>query len=431
MYGSTARLSTARTASSMRGSEIVHGGVDERLAQRLADLLGEARAAPRPALPRPLDPGAVPVERGHELGDPLASRRDALHDGRRPAPVLGARRRRRRGLHVTVRRRVGRVAAHLRERADRLVAERDHQLEVAHRRVGALAVGLVHGEDVGALEDARLDGLHLVAHPGRHHDQRRVRRARDLELVLARPPPSRRARRRTRTRRGRARRRARSRESPPMCPRVASDRMNTPVVGRVALHADAVAEDGAARVRARRIDGDDADALAPRARYAAMSRSTSVDLPGARVAGDAEDPRLARVRPERLQQLDVPRRPVVHHPQRPRDCPRARSASTPIRRIASLMAGRPASSAPAAAVNRARRRRGPSGTRPSRARPSRLLRRERVAQRGPRGGPLRELLRRLQAEGLGARVARPRAWHASDAWTSGVGSPWSRPHAAW
>ncbi len=58
------------------------------------------------------------------------------------------------------------------------------RLEVAHRRIRPFAIGLVHGQDVCAFEDPRLDGLHLVAHAGRHHDERRRGRTRNLELVL-------------------------------------------------------------------------------------------------------------------------------------------------------------------------------------------------------------------------------------------------------
>src|SRR5215831_8098271 len=65
-----------------------------------------------------------------------------------------------------------------------LTPERDHELQIAHRRVGSLAVGLVDGENVGALENAGLDRLYVVAHAWRHHDERRVRRTRHLELVL-------------------------------------------------------------------------------------------------------------------------------------------------------------------------------------------------------------------------------------------------------
>ena len=50
-------------------------------------------------------------------------------------------------------------------------------------------------------------------------------------------------------------------------------------IGVVALHADAVAQDGAAGERAGGIDGDDADGLALRAEGGAPGRSTSVLLP--------------------------------------------------------------------------------------------------------------------------------------------------------
>ena len=46
-------------------------------------------------------------------------------------------------------------------------------------------VGLGDDVDIRDLEDARLDRLDVVAQAGRGHDDRRVRRARDVDLVLA------------------------------------------------------------------------------------------------------------------------------------------------------------------------------------------------------------------------------------------------------
>ena len=124
--------------------------------------------------------------------------------------------------------------------------ERDHQLEIAHRRVGAFAIGLVDREHVGALENPGLDRLHVVAHAGRHHDQRGVRGARDLELVLPdadrldendvgapRVEHAHDVARRAREPAERAARRERSDEHPGIVD--------------VALHADAIAENRAAR----------------------------------------------------------------------------------------------------------------------------------------------------------------------------------------
>ena len=165
----------------MLGPRSCDGRVDERLAKRLAQLLGEALLAALAAGVGPVDPPAVRVERRHHVDHAVAAARDALHDGRGPgaallAAALG---------DVPVGRAVRGVAVGLRHGADALVAQRDHELEVAHRGVGAVAVGLVDGEDVGALQDAGLDGLHLVAHPRGDHDERRVGGAGDLELVLA------------------------------------------------------------------------------------------------------------------------------------------------------------------------------------------------------------------------------------------------------
>ena len=76
--------------------------------------------------------------------------------------------------------------------------------------------------------------------------------------------------------------------------------MNTSGIERVALHANAIAEDRAARERRGRIDADHADALALRA----VVRDQRIDdggLARARVAGDADDVALAGVREQRLQ----------------------------------------------------------------------------------------------------------------------------------
>ena len=190
-----------------------------------------------------------------------------------------------------------RVPRDLPAATERLVAERDHQLEVAHRRVGAVSVGLVDREDVSALEDARLDRLHLVAHAGRHDDERRVCRARDLELVLPDPdrldedhvdPHASSTRTTSRARPGEA----------THVPRVASDRMNTPASG-CASHPDAVPQDGASRVGARGIDRDHADAL-PSLPVGLDQPVAERRLARARVAGDPDDVGLARVREEVL-----------------------------------------------------------------------------------------------------------------------------------
>ena len=67
--------------------------------------------------------------------------------------------------------------------------------------------------------------------------------------------------------------------SPPRCPRVAIERMKTPVVERVVLHAHPVAEDRAAGERRRRVHRDHAERLVLLARNRRSDATTSVDLP--------------------------------------------------------------------------------------------------------------------------------------------------------
>ena len=59
--------------------------------------------------------------------------------------------------------------------------------EIAHRAVGAVAVGLVDDEDVGDLEDAGLGRLDPVAHARGEEDEGGVGGVRHLDLGLPDP----------------------------------------------------------------------------------------------------------------------------------------------------------------------------------------------------------------------------------------------------
>ncbi len=187
--------------------------------------------------------------------------------------------------------------------AAHFVPERHHLFEVAHRGVRAVAVRLVHGEHVGDFEDARLDRLDVVAHPGRNHHQRRVCKARHFEFVLADAD--------------------RLNEDHVAAVRVehANDiacgtRQAAEVTARcqrtdehvrikeVTLHANAVTEDGAAAEWARWVDGDDSDLPM----LGAERFDDAIDkraFARAGVAGDSENVRLARRAIERREELDV------------------------------------------------------------------------------------------------------------------------------
>ena len=145
-------------------------------------------------------------------------------------------------------------------------------------RFGVGPVALADDVDVGDLEDAGLDRLDVVAEAGRRDDHRGVRRARDVDLVLAHADGLDhhdveaggvehvdRFERAARKPAQRAARRHAAHEHAGVAAELA--------------HADAVAEDRAAGERARRIDGDDRH-LAARARGSPRPAcATSVDLP--------------------------------------------------------------------------------------------------------------------------------------------------------
>lgn len=67
------------------------------------------------------------------------------------------------------------------------IAELDEMAQVSHRRVGAIAVGFVDHEDIGHLENAGLDRLNAVAHPGGHQHECGVGETRHLHFALAHP----------------------------------------------------------------------------------------------------------------------------------------------------------------------------------------------------------------------------------------------------
>ena len=160
--------------------------------------------------------------------------------------------------------------------------QRQVRLDRRDEAIGAFTVRLVDHEDVGDLHDAGLERLHLVAGAGHQRDDRDVGGADDVDFVLAdadglddddvlagRVEHERRVA-------GRARQAAQV-----SARRHAAD--EHAFVGGVRLHPQAIAEHGAARERARRIDRDDARRSdvesACRRKSRSISRSTSVLFP--------------------------------------------------------------------------------------------------------------------------------------------------------
>jgi hypothetical protein len=113
---------------------------------------GAAASGP---LPGAVEPVPVRVERRHQVGHALAARGHGAHHG--PAP---------RGLGA-------------------LLPEREHLPQIADGLRGAVAVGLVHREHVGDLEDARLGGLHAVTHSRGEEHNGGVGEGHHLHLGLA------------------------------------------------------------------------------------------------------------------------------------------------------------------------------------------------------------------------------------------------------
>ena len=150
--------------------------------------------------------------------------------------------------------------------------------EVGGQGFGALPVRLVHNEDVGDLQKARLEHLHGIAAlwdqddndgVGRlHYGKLSLAHARGLDEDGAQPGGvecSRRAPDDTRQAAG--------------CPSCGQAAEKDAAVKGVGLHADPVAKDGAARVRAGGVHGKDAPTSRPCALHRAVRRPTRVLLP--------------------------------------------------------------------------------------------------------------------------------------------------------
>src|SRR5579859_7366488 len=60
-----------------------------------------------------------------------------------------------------------------------------HGADLFLHAIGAVPVALVHDEDVGDLHDAGFDGLHIITHAGDEDDHGDVRQADDVHLILA------------------------------------------------------------------------------------------------------------------------------------------------------------------------------------------------------------------------------------------------------
>ncbi len=197
-----------------------------------------------------------------------------------------------------------------------------HPLGLAHHVAqlpdhlgGAGDVGLVDHEDVGDLEDARLEDLHAVAGNRRGDHDGGVDRLHHLELALADADgleqaavaaagvdePDRLAGGAGQAAEVAARRHAADVHA---------------VVTGVALHAHAVAEDGAAAERARRVDGDDPDAV-PGAAPALDELVADGALAAAGGPGDADDVGRAGAAADLADHLLGGGVPVLDQPDRP------------------------------------------------------------------------------------------------------------------
>ena len=216
-----------------------------------------------------------------------SSRTAAPGTGTRPAPAAGAAGWRRRNGPETRDRIEQRIDAlprrglGLHDRRTPLplleAVQPQHRLDRATIRSAPSRSALLTTKTSGNLHDPGLERLDLVARPRHQRDDGNVGRPDDVDLVLA---DADRLDQDDVLAAGIEDQRhvaGRSRQAAEVAARRHAADEDARVAG-VRLHADAIAENGAAAERAGRIDRDDADRL-PAVRIAAISRSTSVLLP--------------------------------------------------------------------------------------------------------------------------------------------------------
>ena len=157
---------------------------------------------------------------------------------------------------------------------------------LALRSASGPEVGLVDGEDVRQLEDPGLHELQRVPGAGLGHEDQAVDQLRRRRTRIARCPRSR--RRPCRRRRSEWTTLAKVASArPPRRSRAAMERRKTPSSPGARAHPQAIAQQGAAAALARRVDGDDADALLPLAQRAHQGVEEG-RLAGTRCAGDPD-----------------------------------------------------------------------------------------------------------------------------------------------
>ncbi len=226
-----------------------------------AQLTAQALAAAGVEAPVGVEERAVPLDLGPELGDALALERADADDRR--LPVAG----RRQGERV---------------------------LELGHQLVGARAIGLGDGEDVGDLHQARLDRLHPVAAAGHQRQHDRLGERLHLDLVLARADGL--HQHHVEARRVEHQHRVGGGLGEAAQVAAAGHRADEHArVEEVVGQPDPIAQHRAAREGAGGVDADDAHALAVGAQVAHQGADQRA-LAHARGAGDADPPGAARSR---------------------------------------------------------------------------------------------------------------------------------------
>lgn len=174
-----------------------------------------------------------------------------------------------------------------------------HRRELPRRAFGERKIGFVDHQHIGDFEDAGLDRLHVVAQSRCIHHHAHIGDLGDLDFRLAGADGFHHHDIAARSVEDVDHARRRARQSAEMA--AAGERPDEHArIGGMLRHADTVAQNGAAGERRRRIDRDDADALAALAQLADIGRDQR-GLAGTRRAGEADHQRMAEPAADRLQ----------------------------------------------------------------------------------------------------------------------------------
>ncbi len=196
-----------------------------------------------------------------------------------------------------------------------MAAQRLHGTYFPFHPIGALTIAFVHHKNIGDFKNPRLDALHIIAKSGHQHHDGDIRQPHNIHFILTHADRfNQQARFAARLHHGSNIRRRRC-QSSKKSPRGHAANVK-PRIGVMALHANSIAQDRAARERTGRVHRHNADGLL----FGAVMRRQPIHqraLPRTRSTGQSNPQRIARMWKACRQNRSRSRRVIFYQRDRP------------------------------------------------------------------------------------------------------------------